>query len=167
MKSPQAVQRPTPEERAGDLVEHLLRWQANPANLALLRCGGRDQQRHRAWPLLSLVTELDGNPSILHLYETVAAAFGQHPLHSNHGNLGRTCAQLAAVNPSFALYFERFIQASSRDEVCDRLSSVIMAAKQRQIPINYAELFIDLWYWSEPVIKRWAQQFWADQRSAA
>jgi CRISPR-associated protein Cse2 (CRISPR_cse2) len=46
------------------------------------------------------------------------------------------------------------------------LLPLIQAARQRQIPINYERLFLDLWYWSEPVKKRWAGQFLAAKSGA-
>jgi hypothetical protein len=149
----------TPEARARQFMARLTRWQKSPASMSALRCAVRDLHRHRAWPLLGQLTRLEGNPSILRLYESVAGAFGCHPIVTAQGNLGATLGRLASGSPSFERHFLRLLSANTRDQVCDRLLPLIRAAGQRGIPVNYERLFLDLWYWSEPVKQRWAQQF--------
>ena len=156
-----AVRGTTPEALAKRFVDKLKRWQKSPASMVALRCAARELHRYRVWPLLAQLTFLDGNPSILRLYETVAGAFGHHPVDTAQGNLGTTLARLAATSPSFERHFQRLLSARTRDDVCDRLIPLMRAAKQRNIPVNYERLFLDLWYWSDPVKKRWASQFLA------
>ena len=156
-----AARGPTPEARAQLFVQKLKRWQKHPAVMGALRCGVRELHRHRAWPFLGQLTALDGNASLLRLYETVGAAFGYHPLDTAAGNLGATLARLGASSPGFERRFQRLLSVGTRDEVCDRLLPLVRAAKQHGIPVNYERLFLDLWYWSDPVKRRWASQFLA------
>lgn len=59
---------------------------------------------------------------------------------------------------SFEARFRRFLTCGSAEDVCRRLSGVVHAAKQRGIPINYAQLFKDLWYFGDGAR---AKVFWA------
>ena len=111
-------------------------------------------QRHRAWPLLARVGGID-NPRI----EAVAGLFAYHPDETPGGNLGTTCRRLAGENNSFEARFHRLL-ACDRDEICDRLRPVILAAKAKGFPVNYEQLFLDLCYWSDRVKARWAQEYW-------
>jgi CRISPR type I-E-associated protein CasB/Cse2 len=37
---------------------------------------------------------------------------------------------------------------------------VILAAKAKDVPINYEQLFADLCYWGDRVKERWAREYW-------
>ena len=80
-----------------------------------------------------------GNPRI----EVVAGLFAYHPDETHEGNLGTTCRRLAGENNSFEARFVRLL-ACDRDEICDRLRPVILAAKAKGIGVNYEQLFMDL-----------------------
>jgi CRISPR type I-E-associated protein CasB/Cse2 len=75
------------------------------------------------------------------------------------GNLGTTCHRLAAENNSFDGRFRRLLSCD-REEICERLRPVILAARAKGIPINYEELYVDLCYWGDNVKARWAREYW-------
>jgi CRISPR type I-E-associated protein CasB/Cse2 len=122
--------------------------------MADLRCALSPARLPRAWPLLAPVAGV-GNPRV----ETVAGLFASHPQETNAGNLGTTCRLLADENSTFEARFQRLL-ACDRDEICDRLRPVVLAARPRGIPVNYEQLFADLRYWSDAVKARWAREYW-------
>jgi len=75
------------------------------------------------------------------------------------GNLGTTCRRVAAESASFDGRFRRLL-ACDREEICERLRPVVLAARARGIPINHEALFADLHYWSSSVKARWAREYW-------
>lgn len=95
------------------------------------------------------------NPRI----ETVAGLFAYHPEETKIGNFGTTCRRLAAENNSFDGRFRRLLSCD-REEICERLRPVVLAAKASDIPINYEGLYADLCYWSNSVKARWAREYW-------
>jgi CRISPR type I-E-associated protein CasB/Cse2 len=102
-----------------------------------------------------------GNPRI----EAVAGFFAYHPDEAHSGNLGTTCRRLAAENNSFDARFRRLLSCD-RDEICERLRPVVLAARAKRIPVNYEELFADLYYWGGDVKARWAQEYWGAPEGA-
>ncbi|MCW5982839.1 MAG: type I-E CRISPR-associated protein Cse2/CasB [Bryobacteraceae bacterium] len=122
--------------------------------MADLRCALSPARLPRAWPLLAPVGGI-GNTRI----ETVAGLFAYHPDEASTGNLGTTCRLLAAGNNSFDGRFRRLLSCD-RDEICERLRPVVLAARAKGVKINYEELFVDLWYWGDKAKARWAREYW-------
>jgi CRISPR type I-E-associated protein CasB/Cse2 len=91
--------------------------------------------------------------------EAVAGLFAYHSDETQAGNLGTTCRHLATENNSFDGRFRRLLSCD-REEICERLRPVILAAKAKGIPINYEELYADLCYWGDNVKARWAREYW-------
>jgi CRISPR system Cascade subunit CasB len=52
------------------------------------------------------------------------------------------------------------VLAASRDEVCGRVSRLVLFAKSKEVRVNYDQLYSDLLYWSNVVRVRWAKSFW-------
>ena len=151
----------TPPERAATLLAWLRSLKNDRGALANLRCALIPARRHRAWPLLARVGGID-DP----IAETVAALYAYHPEESNNGNLGDTCRQLAGTHNSFDGRFRRLL-ACDRNELCERLRAVVLAAKAKGIPVNYQALVEDLCWWGERVRIRWAQAFWSGAEAEA
>jgi CRISPR system Cascade subunit CasB len=86
--------------------------------------------------------------------------FAYHPQITSTGNLGTTCRQLAAESTTFDARFRRLL-ACDRNEICDRIRPVVLAAKAKGIPVNYEQLFSDLHYWSDVTKASWAREYWA------
>jgi CRISPR system Cascade subunit CasB len=149
-----SANQPNPKEAAAHLLAYLRQLKNDRGAMAGLRCALNPTQRPRAWPLLARVGGI-GNPRI----ETVAGLFAYHPDETHIGNLGTTCQRLKAQNESFDARFRRLL-ACDRDEICERLRPVVLAAKAKDIPLNYEQLFADLCYWSDSVKARWAREYW-------
>ena len=143
-----------PKETAKRLLDYLRRLKDDRGAMADLRCALSPAKLPRAWPLLARVGGIR-NPRI----EAIAGLFAYHPEETHTGNLGTTCLQLKAQNESFDARFRRLL-GCDRDEICERLRPMILAAKAKGIPINYEQLFADLWYWSDNVKARWAREYW-------
>jgi CRISPR system Cascade subunit CasB len=143
-----------PRESANKLLVYLRQLRNDRGAMANLRCALNPSRHTRAWPLLGHVGGI-GWP----IYETVAGLFAYHPDETHAGNLGTTCRHLASENNSFDVRFRRLLSCD-RDEIVERIRPVGLAAKAKGIPINYEELFTDLWYWSDRVKARWAREFW-------
>jgi len=152
-----------PKSDAKRLLEYLRRFKGDRGALADLRCALSPTKRARAWPLLGRVGGIE-NPRV----EAVAGLFAYHPDETTTGNLGTTCRRLAAENNTFDARFQRLLFCD-RNEICERLRPVVLAAKAKGIPINYEELFSDLCYWGDSVKARWAREYWGaheDEESA-
>lgn len=145
---------PEPQETAAKLLANLRKLRNDRGAMADLRCALNPTRRARAWPLLAQVGGID-RP----IFETIAGLFAYHPEETNTGNLGTTCRHLAGENNSFEGRFKRLLSCD-RDEVCERLRPIVLAAKAKGIPVNYQELFTDLWYWGDNVKARWAREYW-------
>jgi CRISPR system Cascade subunit CasB len=143
-----------PREAAATLLAYLRRLKEDRGAMADLRCALSPARLPRAWPLLARVGGV-GNSRI----ETVAGLFAYHPDDIHTGNLGTTCRQIYERKSSFDGRFRRLL-GCDRDEICDRLRAVILAAKDEGISVNYEELFADLCYWGDNVKARWAIEYW-------
>jgi CRISPR system Cascade subunit CasB len=143
-----------PKSDAKRLLEYLRRFKNDRGAMADLRCALSPAKLPRAWPLLARVGGI-ANPRV----EAVAGLFAHHPEERHTGNLGTTCRQLAGENSSFDARFRRSLSCD-RDEICERLRPVILAAKPKGIQINYEELYADLCYWGDNVKARWAREYW-------
>ncbi len=151
--------RSDPVARAKRLMDHLGKLKNDRGAMADLRCALSPGKVARAWPLLARVGGI-GNPRV----ETVAGLFAYHPQVTDTGNLGTTCRLLAADNNTFDGRFRRLLSCD-RDEICERLRPVVLAAKARGIPVNYERLFSDLHYWSDHVKASWAREYWGAPES--
>jgi len=149
-----SVNQPNPKETAARLLAYLRRLRNDRGAMADLRCALSPAKLPRAWPLLSRMGGI-GNPRM----EVIAGLFAYHPDESPTGNLGTTCRRLRGENESFDVRFRRLL-VCDRDEICERLRPVVMAAKAKGVPINYEALFVDLSYWSSNVKARWAREYW-------
>jgi CRISPR system Cascade subunit CasB len=150
---------PHARETAARLLTYLRQLKGDRGAMADLRCALSPAKLPRAWPLLGRVGGI-GNPRI----ETVAGLFASHPEETDTGNLGTTCLRLKRQNQSFDARFQRLL-ACDRDEICERLRPVVLAAKAKGIPVNYEQLYADLWYWSSRVKEQWAREYWEARAS--
>lgn len=148
--------------RAANVMNYLrdLDLENNRGAKADLRCALTDTRRHRAWPWLGTVGGID-NPII----ETIAGLYAYHPKEVKEGNIGTTCQSLRTKHNSFDMRFRRLL-ACEREELGDHLRAVILAAKAKDVPVNYRQLLIDLIVWSERVKARWAKEYWGVSEEA-
>jgi len=151
--------RSDPVARAKRLMGHLGKLKNDRGAMADLRCALSPAKIARAWPLLARVGGI-GNPRV----ETVAGLFAYHPQVTNSGNLGTTCRLLAVDSNTFDGRFRRLLSCD-RDEICERLRPIVLAAKARGIKVNYERLFSDLHYWSDHVKASWAREYWGAPES--
>lgn len=142
------------EASATRLLAWLRRLREDRGAMANLRCAVTPARRARAWPLLGQVGGIDRS-----IYESVAGLFAHHPEETDSGNLGTTCRRLAGENASFDARFRRLL-GCDREEVCERLRPIVLAARSKGFPVNYRQLFEDLWYWGDRVKTRWAKEYW-------
>jgi CRISPR system Cascade subunit CasB len=150
-----------PKSDAKRLLGYLRRFKDDRGAMADLRSAlsPSPAKRAHAWALLGRVGGID-NPRV----ETIAGLFAYHPDETHSGNVGTTCRRLAAENNSFDARFQRLL-ACDFDEICERVRPVILAAKPKGIPVNYEELYADLWYWGDKAKARWAREYWGAPES--
>jgi hypothetical protein len=156
----------SPPERAAAILALVRSLQHDRGAMSNLRCALAPARRPRAWPLLARIGGI-GDP----VAETIAGCYAYHPKETRDGNFGDTCRALAGQHNSFDARFRRLL-ACDRDEVCERIRPVILAAKSKGIPVNYETLGADLLWWGDRVCTRWAQAYWgggqaADESTAA
>ena len=149
----------SPNDSGTRLLAYLRQLETNRGAMADLRCALSPAKIARAWPLLARVGGI-GNPRV----ETVAGLFAYHPQVTNSGNLGTTCRLLAVDSNTFDGRFRRLLSCD-RDEICERLRPVVLAAKARGIPVNYERLFSDLHFWSDQIKASWAREYWGAPES--
>ena len=115
----------SPNDSGTRLLAYLRQLETNRGAMADLRCALSPAKIARAWPLLARVGGI-GNPRV----ETVAGLFAYHPQVTNSGNLGTTCRLLAVDSNTFDGRFRRLLSCD-RDEICERLRPIVLAAKAR------------------------------------
>lgn len=147
-------QQANPKEQAVRFLKYLRQLKEDRGAMAELRRALNPAQRHRAWPLLARVGGID-EPR----YETVAGLFAYHPLETCSGNFGATCRLLSGEHNSFEGRFRRLL-ACDRNDICDHVRPIVLATRAKGLPVNFEQLFADLFYWSDAVKARWAAEFW-------
>ena len=153
-----------PRERAAHFLNYLRRLKNDRGAMADLRRALNPVQRHRAWPMLARFGGIDDAR-----FETVAGLFAYHPEEARDGNLGTTCRRLSGEHNTFEGRFRRLLSCD-RDDICEHIRPVVLAAGSKGIPVNYEELLADLIYWSDAVKVRWAVEFWgsaAEEKTGA
>jgi len=148
-----------PQEATAKFLAHLRSLKNDRGAMANLRGALKPSQRHRAWPFLASVGGI-GNAR----YETVAGLYAYHSDETRTGNLGTVCRRLSGEFNSFEGRFRRLLTCD-REEICERLTPVILAAKSKGVPVNYEQLFVDLCYWGDKVKERWAREYWGGAES--
>ncbi len=151
----------SPPERAAAMLAVLRTLQSDRGAMSNLRCTLTPARRHRAWPLLARLGGIDDPVT-----ETIAGCYAYHPLEAPDGNLGTTCRALAGAHTSFDARFRRLL-ACDREELCQRIRPVILAAKSKGVPVNFEALAADLIWWGDRVRTRWAQAYWGNESASA
>ena len=151
----------SPPERAAAILSLVRSLQRDRDAMSNLRCALAPARRHRAWPLLARIGGIDDPVA-----ETIAGCYAYHPEEARDGNLGDTCRALAGQHNSFDARFRRLL-ACDREELCERIRPVILAAKSKGIPVNYETLGADLLWWGDRVRTRWAQAYWGSGTTTA
>ncbi len=146
-----------------------LKKRDNRGALANLRCALSESRKYRAWPLLAPFGGI-GEGHSAQVVQTIAGMFAHHPLMTDNGNLGDTCRSLMSEAEREEYLKERKagpmtrrfqrILAASPDEVCDRVARLVLFAKSKEKPVNYAQLENDLRKWSDFIRVEWAKSFW-------
>jgi len=139
--------------------------------LACLRRGFSEATEHRAWPHLAEWCDLS-NDRDRAIWRTIAAGFATLEATASSGNLGSTLRALALGRSaekkdealkSFEGRFRRLLVCDTAEELCAHLPPIFRAAKQKETPINFRQLFWDLAQWDrdpQAIRTRWAQAYW-------
>ena len=144
----------SPPERAAAILALVRSLQRDRGAMSTLRCALAPARRHRAWPLLARIGGIDDPVA-----ETIAGCYAYHPEETREGNFGDTCRALAGQHNSFDTRFRRLL-ACDREQLCERIRPVVLAAKSKGIRVNYESLGADLLWWGDRVRTRWAQAYW-------
>jgi CRISPR type I-E-associated protein CasB/Cse2 len=154
------------QENAKHLLEYLESHKEDRGVMADLRRGFSEATADRTWPYLASWCDLTNDRSRT-IYQTVMASYAHHPHTADQGNMGTVLRQIALGAgggqeglKTFDARFRRLLICDTSTEVCQQIGRVIRAAAQKGVPINYTELFTDLWYWGERVKLRWASAYW-------
>lgn len=143
--------------------------------MANLRCGLVEARQRRAWPIIAAFNGI-GEQHRNRVVRTVAGLYATHPKETDKGDFGATCRALVGEEERKKLaeggepgpVSKRFLYllAAENGEIFHRVVSLALRAKTHNdgIPINYKQLFWDLWAWEEQpdrIRERWARSFWA------
>lgn len=105
------------------------------------------------------------------VYYLIASLFSLHPMSGNVGNLGDSFRLAAGKEPAppaedrVSPVERRFtaLLAAHPDDLPNHLRQAIGYLASKEVPVNWRQLFRDLFYWSDPsrrVQKAWARAFW-------
>ena len=162
------------------LTDFLQRNADNRGVMATLRQGLTPATETRAWPLLAQFNGI-GRNATARAVRTVAALFAYHPANSETGNMGDTCRALCrddehpweAVDPTGKAIAPGpmsrkfgWLLASDADEIFERAARMVLYAKSKDVPVNYAQLEKDLAHWTDQRVREsWASSFWAVKKT--
>jgi CRISPR type I-E-associated protein CasB/Cse2 len=150
--------------------------------LADLRRGFSETTAHRTWPHIFAFwgPRVKGQLRVLQL---IAAGFATLEATTLAGNMGMTMRRLAIGDhkgkseqtdalKSFDGRFRRLLTCRTADELCDRLPGILRAAKQKNVDVDFRQLYWDLLCWNSDkrdVRVDWAAAYWgavADEGAA-
>lgn len=153
-------------------LERLRKYKDDRGMMANLRCIHVDSKKHRAWPALSrLGVPIDDGVSAY-----VAGLFATHPEETSTGNFGATCKAIEQSrgdkrgDDNKLTPIERRFQhllTAEKAELNDRVLRMVLMARSQGIPVNYAQLEIDLRFWGDRIKIKWANAFWAQNTEPA
>ncbi|AVD70889.1 type I-E CRISPR-associated protein Cse2/CasB [Desulfobulbus oralis] len=161
-----------------DLMDFLQRNAANKGVMATLRYALADKTEIRAWPLLAGLKGI-GPSQQARAVRTVAALFAYHPQPCDEGNMGTVCRRLCGadehtwestdgqgrtVAPGPMSRRFMYLLSADREEICARTARVVLYAKSKEIPVNYATLEKDLASWPR-ARAAWASTFWGTEQT--
>jgi CRISPR type I-E-associated protein CasB/Cse2 len=111
-----------------------------------------------------LITHVNSE-SLRECYYWIAALFAFHPENLNEGNMGTTCKTLAVdtsgnIIPSRKQKFYMLV-TSQKENLFSYLFSYVRMAASMAVPINYAQLLCDLFWWEreDKVQHQWNREF--------
>jgi CRISPR system Cascade subunit CasB len=146
------------------VLDQLRRRKDDRGLLADLRCALVDGKKHRAWPALHRLGVDVSN----RVAAVVAALYATHPLEGP-GNFGDTCRAVQSgrgdsrgddkLGP-LERRFLHLLAAEPGEELYQRVTRLVLAAKSLDVPVNYERLETDLKYWNERTKTAWAARFW-------
>lgn len=151
------------------LLERLRKYKDDRGMMANLRCILVENKKHRAWPALSRLGIKIGNTHELKVPAYVAGLYATHPEDTSNSNFGTTCKIIEQkrgdkrnddnkLTPTERRF--QHLLSAGKDEVCERVKRMVLMAKSQGVPVNYAQLGIDLRYWSDRTKTEWAASFW-------
>lgn len=169
------------------LLDFLRRHERDRGLMAALRCGLKESQEARAWPVLARFCDLasprEKDRHRCRVLRTVAGLFATHPAAGGKGDMGALCLALCREDERAGLrsWYSgnegernegpmaarlRSLLAAGPEEICARVTRVALYAKSRDLPVDYAQLEKDLLAW--PGSRRaWAQHFWGSAGAGA
>ena len=162
------------------LLDFLRRHERDRGLMAALRCGLKESQEVRAWPVLArfcdLASPLEKDRHRCRVAKTVAGLFAAHSAPGGKGDMGALCLALCREDERAGLRSWRsgnegqraegpmagrlrYLLAAGPEEICARVTRVVLYAKSQALPVDYEQLEKDLLHW--PRARRaWAQHFW-------
>lgn len=160
-----------------DLAKNVVAWleqrKQNAGIMSDLRRSLRDETHSQAWPYISAFCNISRSSEEL-LNRVFFGLYGMHPEHSdNIGNFGESIKRLAILRGGdFDLhekYLKRFTSALDIVEVLERLPFVIKMMKSVGVPVNYVQLYTDLYWWGranddrERVQRNWCKGYYYEK----
>lgn len=145
-----------------DLIDYLIRKKDDRGIMADLKCGLIESKKYRAYPYIGYFGGIDSKDA--DVVRTIAGLFAYHSVLTNTGNMGDLCRKLCGKDEDLdkgpiAKRFQ-YLLASNREEICDRVTRIILRAGREGIPVNYVGLYDDLKRWNDRVKTKWAASFW-------
>lgn len=153
------------EEHAEKICAFLQKNKNDRGIMADVRCGFSSAREQRAWRHIAAFCDLEKEWSRIPV-QTLCAAFATQPKCAKYGNMGTTMHEIAKDRgkeglKSFEGRFRRMLTCATKLELCALLPSIVRAAKAKEIPINYHQLYCDIYWWEYGKTKlEWAAEYW-------
>ncbi|MFC1596568.1 type I-E CRISPR-associated protein Cse2/CasB [Planctomycetota bacterium] len=155
-----------------ELLDRLHPRKEDRGLMADLRCALVESKKHRAWPALHRL----GVDVTNRVAAVVAALYATHP-KEGPGNLGDTCRTIQRLRGDsrgdekltpIERRFLHLLAADNDDELHQRVTRMVLAAKSLDVPVNYEQLETDLKFWSrsDRTKTEWAAHFWASEANS-
>lgn len=102
----------------------------------------------------------------------VAALFALHPMNTENGNIGNHLGQLRGKNDEALERRFGVLLAAHEEELEVYLRQAITMLKQKDVPVNWLQLFRDISAWGHPdgqarVRRAWANSFYRVETPAS
>jgi len=155
------------------LLERLRKFKDDRGMMANLRCIHVESKKHRAWPALNRLGVAINDP----VPANVAGLYATHPEETTTGNFGNTCKAIEQQRGDkrsddnkptpTERRFHHLLSAEGGTELFERILRMVLMAKSQGVPINYAQLQIDLNpnFWANRTRIKWATAFWKKESS--
>ena len=152
----------TVQEKADSLLGFLYSVKDNKKIMADCKRGFRNEKY--IWKYIRRFVNLSYEDTKA-VYAIIISSFALYP-HKGEGlQFGTVCKRISKKHSSFDIRFERLLEVKNPQGLFKRIRPFIEIAFKNNLPINYKQLFVDLYYWNlnDRAKVNWANYYWGQE----